>query len=61
MTKTLTGQEQIGISIIIPAYNEAQAIGEVLEQITGVCNAQTIDFEIIVVDDGSTDRTVEVL
>jgi glycosyltransferase involved in cell wall biosynthesis len=61
MTETLTGQEQIGISIIIPAYNEAQAIGEVLEQITGVCNAQKIDFEIIVVDDGSTDRTVEVL
>jgi glycosyltransferase involved in cell wall biosynthesis len=61
MTQTLTEQNQIGISIVIPAYNEAQAIREVLEQINGVCIAQKIDFEIIVVDDGSTDRTVEVL
>jgi glycosyltransferase involved in cell wall biosynthesis len=61
MTQTLTGQEQAGISVVVPAYNEALAIGEVLEQIAGVLNAQKYDFEIIVVDDGSTDHTVSVV
>jgi glycosyltransferase involved in cell wall biosynthesis len=61
MTQTLTGQEQIGISVIIPAYNEAPAIGEVLDQITEVLNTQKYDFEIIVVDDGSTDHTLSVV
>ena len=61
MTQTLTGQEQIGISVVVPAYNEALAIGEVLDQIAGVLSAQKYDFEIIVVDDGSTDHTVSVV
>jgi len=61
MMETSTDQEHAGISVVIPAYNEAQAIVEVLDQINGICNAQKIDFEIIVVDDGSTDRTAEVL
>ena len=61
MTQALTGQEQIGISVIVPAYNEALAIGEVLDQIAEVLSAQKYDFEIIVVDDGSTDHTVSVV
>jgi len=61
MTQTLTGQEQVGISVIIPAYNEAQSIGEVLDQIVEVLNTQKYDFEIIVVDDGSTDHTLAVV
>ena len=41
---------------IIPAYNEEQRIGEVLE---AVKNSRLVD-EIIVVDDGSVDKTAEV-
>lgn len=43
------------VSVIIPAYNEADRIGAVLR---AVDNAELTDH-IIVVDDGSTDRTAE--
>ena len=41
------------VSIIIPAYNEAQTIGDIVSRI----RALYPDFEIIVVNDGSTDDT----
>ena len=48
--------EQIDISVIVPAFNEEAAIGACLDSLL----AQTADaLQIIVVDDGSTDRTVE--
>src|ERR671918_9146 len=61
MNEALTTMESAAISIVIPAYNEAQAILEVIQQISDVCNTQKLDYEIIVVDDGSTDQTAEVL
>jgi glycosyltransferase involved in cell wall biosynthesis len=45
------------ISVVIPAFNEAQAIGVVLEQIKSVISEADLEAEIIVVDDGSTDGT----
>ncbi|MBU0703268.1 MAG: glycosyltransferase family 2 protein [Chloroflexi bacterium] len=47
------------ISIVIPAYNEARAIGPTLEQIQAVMAETRLEGEIIVVDDGSTDGTAE--
>jgi len=46
------------ISVIIPAYNAERTI---LETINSVLNQTFSDLEIIVINDGSTDRTVEVL
>jgi glycosyltransferase involved in cell wall biosynthesis len=48
--------EKPDVSIIIPAYNEAQAIGEVVTRITQLYP----DFEVIVVNDGSIDDTADV-
>ncbi len=46
------------ISIIIPAFNEEDAIADTVEAARKVCQeADWQGFEIIVVDDGSTDRT----
>jgi glycosyltransferase involved in cell wall biosynthesis len=50
-----------GVSIIIPAFNEEAGISKVLEEILLEMNKSSIDYEIVVVDDGSTDRTVEIV
>jgi len=47
------------VSIVIPAYNETEAIGPTLEQIQAVMADARLEGEIIVVDDGSTDGTAE--
>lgn len=44
-------------SIVIPAYNEADKITTTLRQVVGFMRDFSSDFEIIVVDDGSTDST----
>lgn len=44
-------------TIIIPAYNEEQGLGVVLEKVLKVVDEK---YEIIVVDDGSTDRSAEI-
>ena len=49
------------ISIVIPAYNEEEAIGEDLDRIRATMEASGYDYEVIVVDDGSTDRTGEIV
>lgn len=47
------------LSVIIPAYNEDQAIGNVLDELKAVLDNRGQPYEIIVVDDGSTDNTVK--
>jgi len=47
----------IRISVIIPAYNEEKNIAGVLTRTKATLTALKLPYEIIVVDDGSTDRT----
>lgn len=48
------------ISIIIPAYNEEDRLPKTLDQIANYVKKNPDNFEVIVVDDASTDRTNEV-
>lgn len=48
------------VTIIIPAYQEEKGIGPVLEQLQTVLEKMGKAYPIIVVDDGSTDRTAEI-
>jgi dolichyl-phosphate beta-glucosyltransferase len=48
------------LSIIVPAYNEEARLGETLKRIRGYLDSHPYASEIIVVDDGSTDRTREI-
>ena len=45
------------LSIIIPAYNEAARLEETVYRIFGYCQSMGQPFEMIVVDDGSSDDT----
>ena len=47
-------------SVIIPAYNESGRIGTTLDSVDAYFRERGIDVEIIVVDDGSTDDTVQI-
>ena len=49
------------ISVVIPAYNEEENIPMLYEKLKKVLDNLGEDYEIIFVDDGSTDRTYEVL
>ena len=48
------------ISIIVPAYNEQSIIGEVLNNLLSNVKLEKMEREIIVVDDGSGDKTAEI-
>lgn len=48
------------LSVVIPAYNEAQRIGPTLHAVMAWLEASAIDAEVLVVDDGSHDDTVDV-
>lgn len=45
------------ISIVIPIYNEEESVGTLYEKILNTMNKLPYDYEIIAVDDGSTDNT----
>lgn len=53
-------QDSPELSIIIPAYNEEHAIGRVVQGISAVLKDSNYSFELLVVDDGSTDKTARV-
>ena len=54
-------QKKIDISIVIPVYNEAKNITQLYEEITKAMASLERSFEIIFIDDGSTDGTFDAL
>ena len=51
----------IELSVVVPVYNEEENVKSLFEEIKNVCNNNNYIYEIIFVDDGSTDLTREVL
>jgi glycosyltransferase involved in cell wall biosynthesis len=51
----------IELSLVVPAHNERDALPGLLEEMRAVCEATGRTFEIVIVDDGSTDGTMEML
>ncbi|MDF1498212.1 MAG: glycosyltransferase, partial [Patescibacteria group bacterium] len=50
-----------GISIIIPAYNEAENLPFLCDEIKQVVKKITDNYEIIIINDGSSDETQETI
>jgi glycosyltransferase involved in cell wall biosynthesis len=60
--KSKTVQEVVReLSIVLPAYNEEANIETVVRGVASFFNGRGIDYEIIAVNDGSRDRTGEIL
>jgi len=49
------------VSVIMPAFNEARRIRDSIARTHRQLTKMTTDFQIVVVDDGSSDNTVEIL
>ncbi len=50
----------VSISVFFPCYNEQDNVAKVAEQAIGVLEGLHADYEVIIVDDGSSDNTAEV-
>ena len=53
--------KQLNISIVVPVFNEVDLIEELLSRIKKVCGELRRTYEIVIVDDGSTDGSYEKL
>jgi len=49
------------ISLVIPLYNEEESLPELSEWIDRVCQNSKLEYEIIFVDDGSSDTSWKVI
>jgi glycosyltransferase involved in cell wall biosynthesis len=55
------GDRAVGLSVVIPTYNEESRIRSTLERLVEFLDAQPWDWEIRVVDDGSADATARIV
>jgi glycosyltransferase involved in cell wall biosynthesis len=53
--------EKVDISVIIPLFNEEESLSELHEWIKKVMEENAFSYEILLIDDGSTDRSWEVI
>ncbi|MDR1739479.1 MAG: glycosyltransferase family 2 protein [Bacteroidales bacterium] len=58
---TSKGQEHPQISVVIPLYNEDESLPELCAWIERVMAENNFSYEVIMVDDGSTDRSWEII
>ena len=49
------------VSVIVPVYNEEESLPELCAWIERVVNGDTISYEVIMIDDGSTDNSWQVI
>ena len=57
----MKGEEQKMVSVIVPVYNEEGSVALLHGEIVSVMRSLSVPFEVIFVDDGSKDRTFEIL
>jgi glycosyltransferase involved in cell wall biosynthesis len=61
LTPETSRKLDFSITIIIPAYNEEKRLPTSMQRIIEYCTSQHWDYEVVIVEDGSTDGTVDVI
>lgn len=59
--KKVSVNSQLTISAVVPVYNEEKSIKDVVKELQGILSNLMIEYETIVVDDGSTDSSPQIL
>src|SRR3989344_667224 len=54
-------EDKVKLSIVVPLFNEEESVPELLKQLIEVCDLTAREYEIIFIDDGSTDRTFDLI
>ncbi len=57
---TQSEEQQTELSVVVPVYNEEGNVKELYKKIVDACDALDESHEVIFVDDGSSDKTVEI-
>jgi glycosyltransferase involved in cell wall biosynthesis len=55
------GDGGVDVSVVIPVFNEREALGPLLAEVGNACSRMGRRWEVVLVDDGSTDGSSEVL
>ena len=53
--------EKLDISVVVPLYNEEESLGELVAWIDRVATANSLSYEVIMIDDGSSDGSWSVV
>jgi dolichol-phosphate mannosyltransferase len=61
MIRPLSLNTGVELSAVVPVYNEEGSLGELHRRVTSVLESLDIPYELILVDDGSRDRTREII
>lgn len=54
-------EEQVDVSVVVPLYNEEGNVNELYQELYSALHDKEFSYEIIFVDDGSSDRTAEIV
>lgn len=57
----MSNHNKINLSVIIPVYNEEKVVGQTIQGLKKELGRLDLEYEIIAVNDGSTDKTKEIL
>lgn len=61
LSKSLAALQSPNISIVLPCYNEEAVLAQLFQRLSAAAETWNPDYEVICVDDGSREKTWELL